>query len=97
MTKEEALRRYFGYAGFREGQAELIEAQLAGRDAFGVMPTGGGKSVCYQIPALLSPGVTLRLERVTAPWAQAARRRGSAKRRGLRRMSVMARPFEVEG
>ena len=53
------LQKYFGYSEFRGAQEGLIDAQLAGRDAFGVMPTGGGKSLCYQIPALLLPGVTL--------------------------------------
>ena len=57
--KLEALRRYFGYTEFRGAQEPLIDAQLAGRDAFGVMPTGGGKSLCYQIPAVLLPGITL--------------------------------------
>ena len=53
------LQKYFGYSEFRGAQEGLINAQLAGRDAFGVMPTGGGKSLCYQIPALLLPGITL--------------------------------------
>lgn len=55
----EALTRYFGYDSFRPGQQGIVEALLAGRDALGVMPTGAGKSVCYQIPAALSPGMTL--------------------------------------
>ena len=55
-TKESILRRVFGYAAFRGGQETLIDGELAGRDVFGVMPTGGGKSLCYQIPALLLPG-----------------------------------------
>ena len=55
----EVLKRYFGYEFFREGQAELIDALTSGRDGFGIMPTGAGKSLCYQIPALLLPGVTL--------------------------------------
>ena len=58
-TKESVLQRVFGYSDFRGGQEALIDAQLAGRDAFGIMPTGGGKSLCYQIPALLLEGVTL--------------------------------------
>ena len=55
----EALTRYFGYDSFRPGQQGIVEALLAGHDVLGVMPTGAGKSVCYQIPAALSPGVTL--------------------------------------
>ena len=57
--KLEILQKYFGYSQFRGAQEALIDAQAAGRDAFGVMPTGGGKSLCYQIPALMLPGITL--------------------------------------
>ena len=57
--KYEVLRRYFGYTAFRNGQETIVDALLAGRDALCVMPTGAGKSICYQIPALLLPGVTL--------------------------------------
>lgn len=59
MTKEEALKTYFGYDAFRGGQGEIIDALLARRDALAIMPTGAGKSVCYQVPALLLPGITL--------------------------------------
>ena len=59
MDKYEILQRCYGYASFRPGQEELIDGILHGRDVFGIMPTGGGKSLCYQIPALLLPGVTL--------------------------------------
>ncbi|KEY32467.1 DNA helicase RecQ [Bifidobacterium longum] len=55
----EAFTRYFGYDSFRPGQQGIVEALLAGHDVLGVMPTGAGKSVCYQIPAALSPGMTL--------------------------------------
>lgn len=57
--KHEILQRVFGYTEFRQGQQELINAQLSSRDVLGIMPTGGGKSLCYQIPALLQSGVTL--------------------------------------
>ncbi len=59
MDKQTILRERFGYPSFRAGQEALIDAILSGRDAFGVMPTGGGKSLCYQIPALLLKGLTL--------------------------------------
>ena len=59
MDKGQALKTYFGHGSFRPGQEALIDAILAGRDALGVMPTGAGKSVCYQLPALLLPGLTL--------------------------------------
>ena len=59
MDKYTLLREYFGHSAFRPGQETMIDALLDGRDAFGVMPTGAGKSMCYQIPALLLPGVTL--------------------------------------
>ena len=59
MTPLEALKRYFGYDFFRPGQAEIVDAILAGRDALAIMPTGAGKSICYQVPALLLPGITL--------------------------------------
>lgn len=58
-TPEEALKALFGYAAFRPGQKEVIDNILSGRDVFAVMPTGAGKSVCYQIPAMLLPGITL--------------------------------------
>lgn len=58
MDKLSALRDYFGYTAFRDGQEQLIDAVLRGRDAFGIMPTGGGKSLCYQVPAMLLPGLT---------------------------------------
>ena len=59
VDAREALERHFGYASFRPGQEEVISAILAGRDALAVMPTGAGKSVCYQIPAVLLGGLAL--------------------------------------
>lgn len=58
-TPEQALKILFGYDSFRTGQKSVIDSILAGRDAFAVMPTGAGKSVCYQIPAVILPGITL--------------------------------------
>ena len=55
----ETLKRYFGYTSFRPGQDRMVSAILSGRDALGVMPTGAGKSICYQVPALMMPGITL--------------------------------------
>ena len=54
----ETLRTYFGYESFRPGQERMVSAILDGRDALGIMPTGAGKSVCYQVPALMLPGIT---------------------------------------
>ncbi|MFY0781598.1 DNA helicase RecQ [Peribacillus simplex] len=55
----EYLQEYFGYESFRKGQEQIIEQVLGGINTAGIMPTGGGKSICYQIPALLLPGITL--------------------------------------
>lgn len=59
MTKLEVLRRYFGHERFREAQEQLIDAVLGGRDCLGVMPTGAGKSLCYQIPAVMMSGTVI--------------------------------------
>ena len=59
MTPHEALKRYFGFNGFLDGQEEVITEITSGRDGLVVMPTGGGKSLCFQIPALCFGGVTL--------------------------------------
>lgn len=59
MDKYEILKKYFGYDSFRDGQEELIDCILEGRDVLGIMPTGAGKSICYQVPALCMEGITI--------------------------------------
>ena len=79
----EVLQQYFGFSSFREGQQTLIDAVLAGRDVLGVMPTGGGKSLCYELPALLLPGLTSRsCARPTATRASALTRSSTSRRSG---------------
>lgn len=56
---EQVLQKYFGYPSFRDGQAKIISSVLEGKDTFAIMPTGAGKSICYQVPALLMPGMTV--------------------------------------
>lgn len=59
MDKYTCLKQYFGYDSFRPGQEKLVDAILSGRDVLGIMPTGAGKSICYQVPALLLQGITI--------------------------------------
>ncbi|MCM1329424.1 MAG: DNA helicase RecQ [Ruminococcus sp.] len=59
MNRCDVLRKYFGYSSFRRGQEEITDSILSGRDTLGVMPTGAGKSICYQVPALMFEGITL--------------------------------------
>ena len=59
MTKEQILKQYFGYDVFWEGQEELVDNILSGNDVMGIMPTGAGKSICFQVPALIFEGITL--------------------------------------
>lgn len=59
MDAQEALKLYFGYEHFKPGQEEIIQAVTAGKDVLAIMPTGSGKSICYQVPAMLFSGITI--------------------------------------
>ncbi len=59
MTDLEILKKYFGYDSYRDGQEMLISSILSGQDVLGIMPTGAGKSICYQVPALVMDGITI--------------------------------------
>ncbi|MFC0233975.1 DNA helicase RecQ [Vagococcus entomophilus] len=59
QTKEQILHTYFGFSEFRDGQAQIVEALLSSQDVIGIMPTGAGKSICYQVPALMLEGLTI--------------------------------------
>lgn len=59
MTPSEVLKKYWGYDGFRPLQREIVDAVLAGRDTLGLMPTGGGKSITFQVPGMMLPGLTV--------------------------------------
>src|SRR6516162_6218219 len=80
-TPAEVLRQTFGFEQFRPGQREVIEHLLAGRSAAAVFPTGSGKSLCYQLPALLLPGLTVVVSPLIAlmkEQVERLRRRGIA-------------------
>ena len=58
-TSLNVLEKYYGYKSFRRGQREIIDTIVDGRDVLAIMPTGGGKSICYQIPAMIFKGITI--------------------------------------
>jgi len=59
LSPQEVLKKYWNYDDFRPGQAEIIDAVMAGKDTLALLPTGGGKSICFQVPALAKEGVTI--------------------------------------
>ena len=81
MDARDQLRRVFGFDDFRPGQAEAVAAALGGRDVLVVMPTGSGKSLCYQLPALMRDDLTLVVSPLVSLMAGPGRRRSSASRR----------------
>ena len=58
-SPQSVLEKYYGYKSFREGQENIINSIVQGRDVLAIMPTGGGKSICYQVPALMLEGLTI--------------------------------------
>ena len=72
-----ALKRVFGFDAFREGQEDIIRAILNGEDALAVMPTGSGKSLCYQLPAIMRPGLTVVVSPLIALMRDQVRPAGS--------------------
>ncbi len=100
---EIVLRRRFGYAGFRPGQRKLVDAALAGNDALGVLPTGGGKSACYQVPAAILSGVTVVVSPLVSLMADQVRRaqeaglRAQALHSGLSRGEAVATEQAIRG
>lgn len=94
MQAEAALRRHFGLESFRPLQREIITAVLAGRPAVGILPTGGGKSLCYQLPALMLPGVTL----VISPLISLMKDQVDALvARGIRAIAINSQDTPAEG
>ncbi len=87
------LRRHLGYPAFRPGQEDLVRAVMSGRDALGILPTGGGKSVCYQVPALALGGLTLVITPLVSLMEDQVER---ARRAGLRAAHLSAnQPADV--
>ena len=65
---KEILKSFYGYSEFRKGQEEIINEIISGNDVVAIMPTGGGKSICYQIPALILDGVTVVFHHLFLLW-----------------------------
>ncbi len=87
MTPKEALKQYWGYDSFRPMQEEIIAEALSGRDLLAILPTGGGKSVCFQVPSLLRDGITLVITPLIALMRDQVRNLSD---RGIRALAVHA-------
>ena len=83
MNAQEVLKQYWGYDSFRPMQERIIDEALAGRDVLAILPTGGGKSVCFQVPALMKDGLAL----VVTPLVALIRTRSRTSPRGASRPS----------
>ena len=87
MTKEEVLKTYWGYDSFRPMQDEIITAALEGRDVLAILPTGGGKSLCFQLPALMKEGTALVVTPLVALMKDQVR---NLEDRGIRALAIHA-------
>ena len=87
MTPEQVLKKYWGYDAFRPMQREIVESALAGRDTLALLPTGGGKSVCFQVPALMSTGIALVVTPLIALMKDQVQ---NLRSRGIRALSIHA-------
>lgn len=87
MTAREVLKKYWGYDGFRPRQEEIVQAALGGRDVLAILPTGGGKSVCFQVPAMMKPGIALVVTPLIALMKDQVQNLAS---RGIRAVAVHA-------
>ena len=87
MRPEEVLKKYWGYDGFRPMQREIVESALSGKDTLALLPTGGGKSVCFQVPALMKNGLALVVTPLIALMKDQVQ---NLRSRGIRALSVHA-------
>ena len=87
MTAHEVLKTYWGYESFRPKQEEIIREALAGRDVLAILPTGGGKSVCFQVPCLMREGIGLVVTPLIALMKDQVQ---NLEARGIRAMAVHA-------
>lgn len=85
MTAQETLKEFWGYDSFRSRQEEIISSALQGRDVLGILPTGGGKSICFQVPALMSEGLALVITPLIALMKDQVR---SLQSRGIRALAI---------
>ena len=87
MTALEVLKEYWGYDSFRPMQEEIINAAIDGKDVLALMPTGGGKSICFQIPALMRDGLTLVISPLIALMKDQVR---NLQERGVKALAIHA-------
>ena len=87
MTPAQVLGKYWGYDAFRPSQEEVIKSALEGKDVLAIMPTGGGKSICFQVPGLIADGLTLVVTPLIALMKDQTR---NLEERGIRALAIHA-------